>query len=81
MRRDDEQKQKRKLGYKDARELELLPARIETLENDIAARTQAMLDPGFFKQEAAAITAANQALATLQSELDAAYARWQELET
>ena len=40
-RRDDEQKQKRKLSYKDARELEQLPARIETLENDIAARTAA----------------------------------------
>jgi len=81
LRRDDEQKQKRKLGYKDARELELLPARIEKLENDIAARTQAMHDPAFFKQDAAAITAANQALAAMQAELDAAYVRWQELET
>jgi ATP-binding cassette subfamily F protein uup len=78
-RRDDEQK-KRKLSYKDARELELLPARIETLENEIATRTQAMHDPTFFKQDGAAITAANQALAALQAELDAAYARWQELE-
>jgi ATP-binding cassette subfamily F protein uup len=71
---------RRKLSYKDARELELLPARIETLENDIAARTQAMHDPSFFKQDSAAITGANQALAALQAELDAAYARWQKLE-
>jgi ATP-binding cassette subfamily F protein uup len=71
---------RRKLSYKDARELELLPARIETLENEIAARTAAMHDPAFFKQDGAAITAANQALATFQTELDAAYARWQELE-
>ncbi|MBS0487917.1 MAG: ATP-binding cassette domain-containing protein, partial [Proteobacteria bacterium] len=77
---NDEQKPKRKPSYKDARELELLPSRIETLENDIAARTQAMHDPAFFKQDAAAITSANQALAALQSELDAAYRRWQELE-
>ncbi|HMM57770.1 MAG: ATP-binding cassette domain-containing protein [Xanthomonadales bacterium PRO7] len=80
LRGHDEQKQKRKLGYKDARELERLPARIELLENDIAARTQAMQDPAFFRQDAAAITAANQALAALQIELDAAYGRWQELE-
>jgi ATP-binding cassette subfamily F protein uup len=71
---------RRKLSYKDARELELLPARIETLENEIAERTQAMHDPAFFRQDGAAITTANQALAALQAELDAAYQRWQELE-
>ena len=71
---------KRKLSYKDARELELLPARIETLETQIAAHTEAMHDPGFYKQDPAAIAAANQALTALQSGLDAAYARWQELE-
>ena len=71
---------KRKLSYKDARELEQLPARIEQLETAIAARTEAMHDPGFYKQDAAAITTANQSLATLQAELDAAYQRWQALE-
>ena len=71
---------RRKLSYKDARELELLPARIETLENEIAARTQAMHDPAFFRQDSASITAANQALAARQTELEAAFARWQELE-
>ena len=79
-RRSDEPNAKRKLSYKDARELELLPAHIEALENGIAARTQAMHDPAFFKQDGASITAANQALAALQAELDAAYARWQELD-
>jgi len=72
---------KRKFSFKQARELELLPARIETLENEIAARTQAMHDPAFFKQDAAAITAANLSLSALQVELDAAYVRWQELES
>ncbi|HEX5421257.1 MAG TPA: ATP-binding cassette domain-containing protein, partial [Gammaproteobacteria bacterium] len=71
---------KRKLGYKEARELEQLPARIETLEADLAARTSAMNDPVFYQQDSAAITAANHALAALQSELDAAYARWAELD-
>ncbi|MBR0346711.1 MAG: ATP-binding cassette domain-containing protein [Rudaea sp.] len=71
---------KRKLSYKDARELELLPARIETLESEIAARTAAMNDPSFFKQDSAAILAANGELAKLQAELDHAYQRWQALE-
>ncbi|HSE12634.1 MAG TPA: ATP-binding cassette domain-containing protein [Rudaea sp.] len=72
--------QKRKLSYKDARELEHLPARIEVLESEIAARTGLMHDPAFYKQDAAAIAAANATIAALQSELEAAYARWQALE-
>ena len=86
LRRNDEQKiseprsTKRKLSYKDVRELEQLPARIEALETEIAQRTEAMQDAAFFKQDGGAITAANQTLANLQAELDAAYARWQELD-
>jgi ATP-binding cassette subfamily F protein uup len=70
----------RKLGYKEIRELEQLPARIEALETDLAARTARMSEPSFYQQDSAAITAANQALAALQQELDAAYARWAELD-
>ena len=62
------------------RELELLPARIETLETEIAAHTEAMRDPGFYKQDATALNAANKALAELQAELDTAYQRWQTLD-
>ena len=71
---------KRKLGYKDARELEQLPARIEALEAGIAQRTEAMNDPAYFRQDATSLQRANDALAALQSELDAAYSRWNELE-
>ena len=71
---------KRKLSFKDQRELELLPRRIEELETEIAARTEAMSDPAFFAQGGAAVAAVNEALARLQAELDAAYARWSELD-
>ncbi|MGN6381445.1 MAG: ATP-binding cassette domain-containing protein [Dyella sp.] len=71
---------KRKLSFKDQRELELLPQRIEELETEIAKRGEAMTDPAFFKQDSAAITAANEAVAKLQAELEAAYARWSELD-
>ncbi len=71
---------KRKLSYKDQRELEQLPARIEQLENTVAELAAAMNEAAFFQQAPAAIVAANQRLATLQAELEQAYARWSELE-
>src|SRR3546814_445702 len=73
-------KDKRKLGFKEARELEQLPARIEALETRIAELTAAMNDPAFYQRDSAAITAHNAAVAEAQSELDAAYARWEALE-
>ena len=72
--------QRRKLSYKEARELEALPGRIEALETRIATLTAAMQDPAFFQQPAEAITAHNAGLAQAQAELDAAYQRWAALE-
>ncbi len=71
---------KRKLTYKEQRELEQLPARIETLDAEIAALTGQIQDPAFYRQPAEAVTAANARLSSLQSELEQAYARWQSLE-
>jgi ATP-binding cassette subfamily F protein uup len=72
---------KRKLSYKDARELEQLPARIEALENRVAELTQAMNEPAFYQRGSEAMNAHNAALAATQAELDAAYARWTELDS
>jgi ATP-binding cassette subfamily F protein uup len=71
---------KRKLSYKDQRELDELPARIEALETRIAEMTAAMNDPAFFQRDHAAVTAHNAALATAHAELEQAYARWQALD-
>ncbi|WP_430387737.1 ATP-binding cassette domain-containing protein [Dyella sp. 20L07] len=71
---------KRKLSFKEQRELDQLPALLEKLEADIAASTAAMNDPEFFKKGSAAIVKANEAIAAKQAELDAAFKRWEELE-
>ena len=71
---------RRKLGFKEQRELEELPQRIEALEARIAASTARMADPGYFQRDAAAITSDNDELAQAQAALDAGYARWQELD-
>ena len=72
--------EKRKLGFKDQKELAELPLRIETLETRIAALTTAMNDPAFFKRDASAINTHNADIARAQAELEAAYARWESLE-
>jgi ATP-binding cassette subfamily F protein uup len=72
---------KRKLSYKDQRELESLPQKIETLETRIAALTAAMQDPAFFQRDHAAVAAHNAELAAAQAELEHAYARWEALES
>ena len=71
---------KRKLGFKEARELELLPSRIEALEGEVAARTRAMNDPAYYQQSPADLQRANDELAAKQAELDHAYQRWSELD-
>ncbi|MET0231045.1 MAG: ATP-binding cassette domain-containing protein [Rhodanobacteraceae bacterium] len=71
---------KRKLSWKEARELDALPARIEQLETDLAAMNARLEDPAFYRQDSAAIVTANAAMAAKQAELDEAYARWQSLE-
>jgi ABC transport system ATP-binding/permease protein len=71
---------RRRLSYKDQRELELLPATIEALETEIATMTAAIAEPAFYRQPAAAIAAHNATLAERQAALQAAYERWQTLE-
>ncbi len=71
---------RRKLSYKDARELEQLPARIEALEARLAELGEQMNQPAFYQREPAAITAHNAELAQTQADLDHAYGRWAELE-
>src|SRR5690606_41898445 len=48
---------RRKLSYKDQRELEQLPARIEQLEARVAALTDSMHDPAFYLRDGAALAA------------------------
>ncbi|HEY4555180.1 MAG TPA: ATP-binding cassette domain-containing protein, partial [Lysobacter sp.] len=71
---------KRKLGFKEARELEQLPGRIEALEAQIEAMTAAMNEPAFYRRDAGEITAHGAALSAAQADLDAAYRRWGELD-
>ena len=71
---------RKRLSYREAKELEELPARIEALEAEVAQLTDRLADPAFYQQDGLAIAAHNAALAAAQSALDAAYVRWEALE-
>ncbi len=70
-----------KLAYREQRELDTLPARIETLEAEQAALQKAVNDPGFYRQDSAEIAAALARLEALGTELEQCYARWAQLES
>ncbi len=71
---------RKKLSYKDQRELEQLPARIEQLEADLDAVQTRMSDPDFYKGEQADISAAQARQSELEQQLEVAFSRWDELD-
>jgi ATP-binding cassette subfamily F protein uup len=73
-------KAKRKLSYKEQRELESLPTDIDRLEQKIAEAESEIADPAFYQQTHDVVQAKTQALADLQAELEAKMERWLELE-
>ena len=73
-------KPKTKLSYKDQRELDLLPKKIEELETEQAQLHEQMGDADFYQQSADAISAAQQRLEHLEAELTNSYERWEQLE-
>ncbi len=69
----------RKLGYKEQRELDGLPARIEALTSEARALEAALADPDLYARAPEAFAASTARLAEAQAELDAAEERWLEL--
>lgn len=70
----------KKLSYKEKRELELLPALIESLDAELSAMQVKVNDPDFFRQSAEATTAILNQLQQTESKLAHAYERWEQLE-
>ena len=71
---------RRKLSYKEQRELEALPGQIEALEEEQAALEQETAAPIFYQRPAEETRAALARLESLQHELDVLLERWAELD-
>lgn len=69
----------RKLSYKEARELEGLPGRMEALEAEISEIESALADPTIYSRDNARAMSLTERLPLAREELDAAETRWLEL--
>jgi ATP-binding cassette subfamily F protein uup len=71
----------KRLTFAQARELERLPEEIEAKEEELALLHQAMAAEDFYRQDETSIKKAVDRLEPLQDEIEAAYERWEELES
>ena len=69
-----------KLSYKLKLELEQLPSKLEKIEKTLEAQQVVVNDGDFFKQDTSETTKQLNHLAQLESDLEAALERWEELE-
>ncbi len=70
-----------KLSFKDARELEALPGKIEWLEQEQAEINIKLADAGLYRDQPQQIRSLQARLAEIEIELEVALLRWEELES
>jgi ATP-binding cassette subfamily F protein uup len=71
----------KKLSYKEQRELNSLPGKIETLEKEQAMLYDAMSDPKFYQKDGLEISSIKERAGALEQMLEEAFARWEQLES
>jgi len=69
-----------RLSFKEKRDREELPARIEALEGEVSALHATLGDAALYTNDPAAIAAAQARLPRAEAELEAAFERWAEIE-
>lgn len=70
----------KKLSFKDQKELNELPKRIEKLEAEIERIQQALADPAIYKDSSDKVTELNAELSEAESKLEVAFERWELLD-
>jgi ABC transport system ATP-binding/permease protein len=71
----------RRLTWKEGKELESLPLRIEELESEQAQLHEKMADPKLYQEAPDKVKAMRDRLETLEVELASCYSRWEELDS
>jgi ATP-binding cassette subfamily F protein uup len=71
---------KKKLSYKEQKELDTLHVKIEQAEQQLASLHEQMSQPAFYKQAASAIATVAQQAQDMEAQLKVMFQRWEELE-
>ena len=74
------QPQSKKLSYKEQRELDALPDRIDALEKELDAIREALADGTIYRSDPAKAQSLTERMPLAEAELEAAVERWAELE-
>ena len=74
------QPQSKKLSYKEQRELDALPERIDSLEKELDSIREALADGTIYRSDPAKAQSLTERLPIAEAELEAAVERWAELE-
>jgi ATP-binding cassette subfamily F protein uup len=69
-----------KLSYKESQELAALPARIEALETEQGDLQMTLASPDLYKEKPDKVTAIQQRLTDIETQLSEAYQRWESLD-
>jgi ATP-binding cassette subfamily F protein uup len=70
----------RKLSFKEQKELEELPKRLEELEAEQQMLHATMADPAFYRESGNKVASTTARLENIEKELAEAFRRWEELE-
>ncbi|MDH5570682.1 MAG: ATP-binding cassette domain-containing protein, partial [Gammaproteobacteria bacterium] len=70
----------KKLSYKEQRELDALPVKIEGLETELQKLQTQISDPNFYRESQEKVADTMQQVELLQQQLEQAYKRWEALE-
>ncbi len=70
-----------RISYRERKELEVLPGRIEALESEKAGLEGELADPALYRAGGGRIAELQRRLHALEEELATAYARWEDLES
>jgi len=72
---------KKRLSYKEQREFDELPAKLESMESRKLALDALVADPAFYERDQSEIKKTLSELQSISEEIEAAYLRWEELES
>jgi ABC transport system ATP-binding/permease protein len=76
-----QREKQRKLSFKEQKELDELPKRIETLDSEQQSIIATMADPAFYRESGNKVASTKTRLENVEQELAEAYKRWNELES